>query len=78
VFPVRYDLNFIYYLEEIHLDYNGKSVLFQPRRGGATHQHTATAVATEFQQIMTEANGAESVEDRILAITEIVAGIHTL
>jgi hypothetical protein len=29
-------------------------------------------VATVFQQIMTELNGAESEEDRIVAITKIV------
>jgi uncharacterized tellurite resistance protein B-like protein len=31
-----------------------------------------TVVATIFQQIMTDLNGAESVEDRIVAITAIV------
>jgi hypothetical protein len=31
-----------------------------------------TAVATIFQQIMTELNGAEPEEDRIVAITKIV------
>jgi uncharacterized tellurite resistance protein B-like protein len=30
------------------------------------------AAATIFQQIMTELNGAESEEDRIVAITKIV------
>jgi hypothetical protein len=31
-----------------------------------------TVVATAFQQIMTEFNGAESEEDRIVAVTKIV------
>jgi hypothetical protein len=31
-----------------------------------------TEVATIFQQIMTELNGAKSEEDRIMAITKIV------
>jgi uncharacterized tellurite resistance protein B-like protein len=31
-----------------------------------------TVIATIFQQIMTELNGAESEEDRIMAITKIV------
>jgi hypothetical protein len=31
-----------------------------------------TVVATIFQQIMAERNGAESEEDRIMAITKIV------
>jgi uncharacterized tellurite resistance protein B-like protein len=31
-----------------------------------------TAVATLFQQIMTELNGAESEEDRIITIAKIV------
>jgi hypothetical protein len=32
----------------------------------------STIVATAFQQIMTELNGAESEEDRIMAITKVV------
>jgi hypothetical protein len=31
-----------------------------------------TVVATVFQQIMTELNGAEPEEDRVIAITKIV------
>jgi hypothetical protein len=37
-----------------------------------------TVVATIFQQIMTEFNGAKSVKDRVVDITKMAAGIHTL
>jgi hypothetical protein len=43
-----------------------------PNANSSPLDDSFTAVATIFQQIMTELNGPESEEERIMAITKIV------